>query len=344
MIDTVWMDPENNLLCCIDQNQLPEKEVILRLYEVRDVFSAIQNFSVSGGSAVGVAAAIGLYAVAVRFKDTTKKGFFYSLEKTAQLLKSSLPTSFYLSLTIDRMLSCAMENKKSSITLIKEALKKEALNIYKDDIEICKQIGINGLTVLKDGYSLLTHGNVGELSAVKYGSALAPVYVGNENGINFKVYVGETRPMLQGARLAAYELLKNEIDTTLVCDNVIADLMSKEGVDAVVVSCERVAANGDAISRAGTLGIAVLCDYYDVPFYICMPHAFIDPKYKTGPDLPAIEREPEKVNKLHFTSLIAPEGIQTYSPGVEIIPAKLITGFVTEKGVYSPKDITENIG
>ncbi len=336
MTDTVWMDTEKDLLCCIDQTRLPNEKVILYMHEAREIYSAIKRLSVRGAPAIGVAVAIGLYAACVRFEDTKKKGFFYSLERTAELLNSSRPTAVNLSWALNRMLEAAKRNKNKSVSGIKAALKTEALNIYKEDIEVCRKIGENGLSLLRDGFSVLTHCNAGALAAVRYGTALAPVYIGRENGWSFKVYADETRPLLQGARLTVYELCENGIDTTLICDNMAASLMQKGRVDAVLVGCDRVAANGDTANKIGTLGLAHIAKAYSVPFYVCAPYSTIDFSCRSGDDIVIEQREENEVTDLHFTSRITHPEARVYNPAFDVTPAELITAFITEKGIFSP--------
>lgn len=337
--DTVWMDEQNDLLCCIDQTKLPNKKVILSLYEARDTYSAIKRLAVRGAPAIGVAAAIGLYAACARFEDKETRGFLYSLEKTAELLNSSRPTAVNLSWALKRMLSVADTNSDKNIVELKAILKAEALNIYNEDIEVCKKIGENGLTLLKDGYRILTHCNAGALAAVRYGTALAPIYVGKEKGYNFKVFADETRPLLQGARLTAYELCENGIDTTLICDNMVASLMQKGMIDAVLVGCDRVAANGDAANKIGTLGVAVIAKAFSVPFYVCAPYSTIDYSCESGKDIVIEQRENTEVTELHYISPMTHPDAKVYNPAFDVTPAELITAFITEKGVFSPDKI-----
>lgn len=338
MTDTVWMDTKKDLLCFIDQTKLPNEKITCSIYEARDVYSAIKTLSVRGAPAIGVAAAIGLYCASMRFEDTTTEGFLYSLKKTAELLNSSRPTAVNLSWALNRMLAVA-EKKGGSIIELKADLKKEALKIYKEDIQVCKKIGENGLTVLKDGYRILTHCNAGALAAVRYGTALAPIYIGKEKGFRFKVYADETRPLLQGARLTAYELCENGIDTTLLCDNMAASLMQKGLVDAVLVGCDRVAANGDAANKIGTLGVAILAKHFHIPFYVCAPYSTIDFSCKSGADIVIEQRDPSEVSELHYKKKMTHPEAKVYNPAFDVTPAALITAFITEKGVFSPDGI-----
>ncbi|HAN21961.1 MAG: S-methyl-5-thioribose-1-phosphate isomerase [Clostridiales bacterium GWF2_36_10] len=339
LTDTVWMDQEKDLLCCIDQTKLPNEKVVISIYEARDTYSAIKRLAVRGAPAIGVAAAIGLYAACVRFEDKEVQGFLYSLNKTAELLNSSRPTAVNLSWALKRMLAIAENYSQSNVNNLKAVLKAEALNIYNEDIEVCRKIGENGLSLLKDGSSILTHCNAGSLAAVRYGTALAPIYIGKEKGYNFKVYADETRPLLQGARLTAYELCENGIDTTLICDNMSASLMQKGMVDAVLVGCDRVAANGDTANKIGTLGVALIAKAYSVPFYVCAPYSTIDYSCKSGEDIIIEQRDASEVMELHFINRMTHPDAKVYNPAFDVTPAELITAFITEKGVFSPKRI-----
>ena len=339
MIDTVWLDEKNDLLCIIDQTKLPSKTVILKLYDAAEIYSAIKRLSVRGAPAIGVAAAIGLYVACVRFKDRTSGEFLYSLQKTAKLISSSRPTAVNLSWALNRMQKTAEKHKDKNIGFIKSALKSEALNIYKEDIETCRRIGENGLRLLSDGDTVLTHCNAGALAAVRYGTALAPIYIGKEKGYNFKVFADETRPLLQGARLTVYELCENGIDTTLICDNMAATLMKKGKIDAILVGCDRVAKNGDTANKIGTLGVAVLAKVFSVPFYVCAPYSTIDFSCKNGDDIVIEQREAYEITDLHFSASITHKKAKVYNPAFDITPAEYITAFITEKGVFRPDKI-----
>ena len=339
MTDTVWMDTKNDLLCCIDQTRLPSERATLELHEARDIYSAIKRLSVRGAPAIGVAAAIGLYAACARFEDKETEGFLYSLGKTASLLNASRPTAVNLSWALERMLAVADRNKSKTVEKIKAALKKEALAIHSEDIAVCRKIGENGLALLKDGYSILTHCNAGALAAVRYGTALAPIYIGKEKGYSFKVFADETRPLRQGARLTAYELCENEIDTTLICDNMAASLMRKGVIDAVLVGCDRVAANGDTANKIGTLGVALIAKAFSVPFYVCAPYSTIDFTCGSGEDIVIEERDAHEVTELHYKTRMTHPAAKVYNPAFDVTPAELITAFITEKGIFSPDTI-----
>lgn len=339
MTDTVWMDAENNLLCCVDQRKLPNETAILSLYNAEDIYTAIKTLAVRGAPAIGVAAAIGLYAASSRFNETESEGFLYALKKTAEYLNSARPTAVNLSWALSRMVKAAEQNKDKSVPEIKAVLKAEALTIYNEDIAVCRRIGENGVSLLKDGFRILTHCNAGALAAVRYGTALAPIYVAKEKGFTLHVFADETRPLLQGARLTAYELCENGIDTTLICDNMAASLMQKGQIDAVFVGCDRVALNGDAANKIGTLGVAVLAKTFGVPFYVCAPFSTIDFNCPSGKDIVIEQRAPEEVTELHYKAKMTHPNAKVYNPAFDVTPAEYITAFVTEKGILKPAEL-----
>ena len=343
MTDTVWMDTENNLLCFVDQTKLPGEYSVCSVCSADEIYSAIKRLAIRGAPAIGVAAAIGLYCVSVRFEDREPQGFLKSLKETAKMLDSARPTAVNLSWALARMQKTAERAANSDIEGIKSALKKEALDIYGEDILVCKKIGQNGLSLLKNGFGILTHCNAGALAAVRYGTALAPVYAGREKGWDFKVYADETRPLLQGARLTAYELCENGIDTTLICDNMAASLMQKGVIDAVLVGCDRVAANGDTANKIGTLGLAVLARNFSVPFYVCAPFSTIDFSCKSGEEIVIEQREWSEVTELFFSSRITHPDVKVYNPAFDVTPTEMISAFITEKGVFTPEELQRGL-
>jgi len=339
MTDTVWMDTENDLLCCIDQRKLPNETTVLSLSKAEDIYFAIKTLAVRGAPAIGIAAAIGLYAVSARFHETESAGFFYALKKTADYLNAARPTAVNLSWALSRMVKTAERNIDKSVSEIKAALKAEALTIYSEDIAVCRKIGEYGVGLIKDGYRILTHCNAGALAAVRYGTALAPIYVAKEMGFTLHVFADETRPLLQGARLTAYELCANGIDTTLICDNMAASLMQKGQIDAVFVGCDRVALNGDATNKIGTLGVAVLAKTFGVPFYVCAPFSTVDFACPTGANIVIEQRAPEEVTELHYKQRMTHPKVKVYNPAFDVTPAEYITAFVTEKGILKPAEL-----
>lgn len=336
MYETVNLDQERNALAILDQTLLPSEEKMLYLTTQEEIFTAISRLQVRGAPAIGDAAAIGLYLASLDIEETDKEAFFLKLRRAKDYLASSRPTAVNLFWALDRMEHRALEEKGRSICEIRQALKEEALRIREEDIDCCRAIGEYGRGLLRPGDGILTHCNAGALATAKYGTATAPIYRAQEEGYHLKVYVDETRPLLQGARLTAYELQKAGVDVTLICDNMAAALMQQKKVQAVLVGCDRVAANGDTANKIGTSAVAILAKYYSIPFYVCAPFSTIDPKCPTGAQIPVEERAPEEITQMWYQKKMAPEGIGVYNPAFDVTDHQLITAFITEKGIFYP--------
>ena len=331
MKDTVWLDEENDLLMYIDQTKLPNHESVCACNDAFELCDIIKRLSIRGAPAIGVGAAIGLYAAAKRFEDETEDGFLYSFRKTA----------VNLAYGVERMQKCAENSKGLGVEGIKSALKKEAIDIYNEDIETCKMIGIYGDTLIKDGMGILTHCNAGALATVRYGTALSPIYVANENGKKLRVYADETRPLLQGARLTAYELCENRIDVTLQCDNMVSSLMSQGLIDMVLVGADRVAANGDTANKIGTSGVAIIAKHYNIPFYVCAPFSTIDFNCKNGDEIIIEQRDGREVTEMHYTAPMSHKNVKVYNPAFDVTKSELITAIITEKGIFKSNELSK---
>ena len=326
---------EQDRLIILDQTKLPEITEFLSLEKVEDVWDAIFQLKVRGAPAIGIAAAYGLY-VAVKDQDFSSfEEFMNFFKRQHDYLASSRPTAVNLFWALKRMDAKASSMKDRSISDIKNALLQEAHDIRNEDEEMCRAIGENALTLFKDGVSMLTHCNAGGLATSQYGTALAPMYLAKERGWDIKVFADETRPLLQGARLTTWELFHAGIDVTLICDNMAAVVMSKGWVDAVIVGCDRVAANGDTANKIGTYGLAVLAKAHNIPFYIAGPTSTFDIETATGKDIPIEERH-EKEITAGFGKRTAPEGVKVFNPAFDVTPADLITAIITEKGILKP--------
>lgn len=334
--ETVDLDEQEGALVIIDQTKLPGEVKILHLKEQKDIWQAIYLLQVRGAPAIGVAAAFGLYLAAREIEAADWETFAPALHKAKEYLNSSRPTAVNLSWALNRMERVAEENKEKSILAIKELLRKEALAIKAEDVWMCRQIGEYGLTLLKDGDGVLTHCNAGQLATSKYGTALAPIHLGRERGMNFKVFCDETRPLLQGARLSAFELLADGVDTTVICDNMASQVMKNGWVNAVFVGCDRVAANGDACNKIGTSGVAILAKYYGIPFYVLGPTSTIDMSIEKGADIVIEQRPPEEVTEMWYQQPMAPKGVKVYNPAFDVTSHELIAGIVTEYGIARP--------
>jgi methylthioribose-1-phosphate isomerase len=334
--DTVALDDEKDALVIIDQTQLPGKVEILSLTKLEDIRRAIYLLQVRGAPAIGVAAAIGVYLAAKAINADNFDRFYAEFKKAKDYLASARPTAVNLFWALGRMDSFALENKTLSIPALKEALRSEALRIRDEDIEVCRSIGEHGLTLLKDGEGILTHCNAGQLATVRYGTALAPIHLGRERGMNFRVFTDETRPLLQGARLSSFECLADGVDTTVICDNMASQVMKNKWVQIVFVGCDRVAANGDAANKIGTSGVAILANYYKIPFYVCAPTSTIDMSIACGDEIPIEQRPAAEVTEMWYKERMAPEGVKVFNPAFDVSPAPLITGIITEYGIARP--------
>ncbi len=330
---TVNFDRETGELILLDQTLLPGEVRFLRLRDPQAIWEAIHVLRVRGAPALGVPAGFGIYIAANNSQATNYADFARDFAQAKQYLASSRPTAVNLFWALDRMEARVVASKDKPVDAIKQDLLEEAFAIKDEDTAMCRAIGENGLTVLKPGMGLLTHCNAGQLAASKYGTALAPVYVGQEKGYNFKVFADETRPLLQGARLTAFELFTAGIDVTLICDNMAATVMQKGWIDAVLVGCDRVAANGDAANKIGTCGVAILAKHYGIPLYVLGPTSTIDMRCPSGKDIVIEERKPEEVTKLWYEKPMAPEGVKVFNPAFDVTPQELITGIVTEHGI-----------
>ncbi len=327
---------EDNQLKIIDQTRLPLETVWLTLETRESVWEAIRLLQVRGAPAIGVAAGYGAY-ISVRDSKAADSDLFLSeLKDVCEYLNSSRPTAVNLSWALKRMLACGESHRGKSVDAIKEALRVEAELIRSEDEASCKSLGEYGLSLLKPGMGLLTHCNAGALATARYGTALSPMILGQERGYNFKVFADETRPLLQGARLTAWELFHAGVDVTLICDNMASIVMKNGWVDAVLVGCDRMAANGDGANKIGTSGVAILAKEYGIPFYMFVPSSTIDLSMKTGAEIPIELREGSEIASMWYKKEMAPVGVKTYNPAFDVTDAKYITAVVTEKGIAYP--------
>ncbi len=338
--DTVALDDGDNALVIIDQTLLPGRVELLRLRTAGEMREAVASLRVRGAPAIGVAAAYAIYLLAKGIDTEDFHEFYEKFRKYKQFLNSSRPTAVNLSWALDRMERALLDAHNAdggaSILRIKEILRDEACNIQREDIEICRAIGVHGLSLVKPGDGILTHCNAGKLAASRYGTATAPIYLGHERGYGFRVYADETRPLLQGARLTAFELQSAGIDVTLICDDMSGTLMRQGRIDAVFVGCDRVAANGDVANKIGTCLVAAAARQYGVPFYVCAPTSTIDFDTAEGGDIVIEERDPSEVTEMWYRDAIAPAGVKVYNPAFDVTDAGLVTAIVTEYGVIRP--------
>lgn len=338
MIDTIRY--EEGVIHLIDQTQLPTQLEVIEINNVKECWDAIRVLKVRGAPAIGIAAAYGVYIAVKDSKEDTFDGFYKEFKEASDYLATSRPTAVNLFWALERMEKILQDNKDQTIDEIKSALEKEAILIHKEDEETCRKIGENGLDVLKDGMTVLTHCNAGRLATAKYGTALAPIYVAKEEGMDIKVFADETRPLLQGSRLTAFELMEAGVDVTLITDNMAAMVMGEGKIDAVIVGTDRVAANGDVANKIGTYGVALLAKAHNIPFYVAGPLSTIDLDTPTGAEIPIEERDPQEIIK-GFGNQTAPTNVKVYSPAFDVTPSELVTGIITEKGIATaPYDVS----
>lgn len=331
--ETVDIDLQTKELVIIDQTKLPYSTEIIRLSTAKEIWDAIYLLQVRGAPAIGVAAAFGIYILATQIEEEEFALFYEKFTEQKKYLDSSRPTAVNLSWALNRMDQVCVANQDKPYKELLEILEKEALAIKEEDTWVCKMIGEYGLSLVKPGDGILTHCNAGQLATSKYGTATAPIYLGQERGYNFHVFADETRPLLQGARLTAYELHSSGVDVTLICDNMSAMVMKKGWVQAVFVGCDRVAANGDTANKIGTSVVAAVAKQYNVPFYVCAPTSTIDMSLEHGDLIPIEERKPEEVTEMWYKERMAPEGVKVFNPAFDVTDHALITGIVTEYGV-----------
>lgn len=331
--ETVALDEEKKALVIIDQTKLPCETVLLELTDIKDIWNAIYLLQVRGAPAIGVAAAIGIYLAAEKIQAADYSEFYMQFKKAKDYLDTARPTAVNLSWALNRMEQICIRNQDKPVAQIKELLHTEAVEIKREDIRVCRTIGEYGLSLVKPGDGLLTHCNAGQLATSKYGTATAPMYLGQEKGYHFKIFADETRPLLQGARLTAYELQAAGLDVTLICDNMSATVMKNGWVNAVFVGCDRVAANGDTANKIGTSVVAAVAKYYGVPVYICAPTSTIDMNLKDGSQIPIEQRPAEEITEMWYEKRMAPSGVKVFNPCFDVTDHELISAIVTEYGI-----------
>ncbi|KUP07858.1 methylthioribose-1-phosphate isomerase [Bacillus coahuilensis p1.1.43] len=318
----------------LDQTKLPLTVEYIYLLTIEDVWESIHSLKVRGAPAIGITAAFGLALWAKSYDGLNMEEFLKRLKKQRYYLSSSRPTAVNLFWALDRMVA-SVEGVKTVIEA-KGTLLSEAFSIQKEDEEICKRIGEYGIELFKDGDTILTHCNAGGIATAKYGTALAPFYIGKEKGVSLSVYATETRPLLQGGRLTVWELQNAGVDVTLITDNMVAHTIQTKNVQAIIVGADRVAANGDTANKIGTLGLAILAKEYGIPFYVAAPLSTVDLDIRTGEDIPIEQRHASEVTHI-YGQQIAPEGIKVFNPAFDVTPSKYITAIITESGVLTNK-------
>ncbi len=317
----------------IDQTLLPMKFKYISCGDVRALWRAIRSLQVRGAPAIGIAGALGIVLGIKNSKIASGKELSRRIDKIAGYLASSRPTAVNLFWALERMKRVARENSSEPPAWIKKLLFKEAQKIIAEDKAACRRMARFGAGLVKNGDTILTHCNAGGLATADYGTALGVLFEARRQGKRIKVYADETRPLLQGARLTTWELMREGIDTTLICDNMAASLMAKGKIDKVFVGADRIARNGDAANKIGTYSVAVLAKYHKIPFYVVAPLSTFDRDIATGKDIPIEERAPDEVRSIGG-KFIAPRKVKVYNPAFDVTPNKLITAIVTEKGIF----------
>lgn len=340
MVPTVeW---QNGAVRLLDQSRLPEHVEFLDCRDVDTVVQAIRELKVRGAPAIGVTAAMGIALGAQSIAATDYQGFATALFAICDRLAAARPTAVNLFWAIERMRQKVAALRTESVAAIKQALMKESQAILDEDIALCKAMGRHGAALIATGQTVLTHCNAGALATAGYGTALGVIRAAWEQGKKIQVIADETRPVLQGARLTAWELMQDKIPVTLITDNMAGSLMRQGKIHLCVVGADRIAANGDVANKIGTYSVAVLAKAHGIPFYVAAPYSTIDLKTKTGAEIPIEQRNALEVTTIHGSHPVAPKGVVVYNPAFDVTPAELVTGIITERGVFKPHEIAQH--
>lgn len=330
-VDTIsW---KNGKVRFIDQTLLPGKLKFVESDSVERLWTAIKRLEVRGAPAIGIAGALGAVLAAYSARSSSVSIFLRDLRAGMKYLASSRPTAVNLFWALDNMARVADANSDKDVGAIRKLLLKEALRMLEDDKASCRAMARYGASLVKSGDAILTHCNAGGLATADYGTALGVMFESKRLGKKIRVYADETRPLLQGSRLTAWELMNEGIETTLICDNMAASLMAKGKIDKIFVGADRIASNGDTANKIGTYSVAVLAKYHGVPFYVVAPASTFDLKIKTGREIPIEERDPDEVRAV-MGKQVAPKNVKVYNPAFDVTPSGLITAIVTDKGIF----------
>ena len=335
-LNVVRLSEDEKSVVILDQTKLPNHEEYLDLEDAESMWNAIKLLQVRGAPAIGVFAGYALAVLAGQIADLPRKEFLEMLQKQADYLNSSRPTAVNLSWALKRQMEKAEKCKENYCHEIARTLIQEAKRIDAENLEMNRKIAEYGVTLIKDGDGILTHCNAGYLACLGYGTATAPMYMAQEKGMHIHVYSDETRPLLQGARLTSFELAKSGVPVTSICDN-MASLVMKEGkIQAVMVGCDRIAANGDFANKIGTSGVAILAKYYHIPFYTLGPSSTIDFSTKTGSDIHIEQRDPDEIRSMWYKEPMILREVDCYNPSFDVTDHSLLTAIVTERGIVYP--------
>lgn len=322
----------------LEQRLLPEKIEYLKCDDYEKVALAIENLSIRGAPAIGIASAMAVVLACKKINALSGKELYEELKPVFQRLLNTRPTAVNIKWAIERIETLIKDNIHLSANKLKNLIKNEAIKIHEEDLEINKKIGHYALPLFKDCCTVMTYCNAGALATGGYGTATAPMYLAKEKGIKFRVIACETRPVLQGARITSFELMQAGIDVTLIPDNTAGVLLKKGMVDFVIVGTDRTVKNGDVANKIGTYSLAVLCKENKVPFYVAAPVSSIDLTIQTGDNIPIEQRNPDEVTTIKNIK-IAPEGVKVINMAFDVTPAKYVTAIITEKGAFLPKHI-----
>lgn len=334
MIDKLEYTNKHELIF-LDQTLLPLKEKYLKTKSYKDVAEAIQKLRIRGAPLIGIAAAYGVVMGVHHYDTDNRKNFEIHFYKVTETLRTSRPTAKNLFYALDRMVKVFEENIEKDFVEIEDLLLREADAIYDEDAEMCKRIGVNGSELIGEKMTILTHCNAGELATGGIGTALGIIYTARDQGKDIFVYADETRPLLQGSRLTAYELAENEIDFDIIIDSMAANLMKDEVIDCVIVGADRIASNGDVVNKVGSYSLAVNCAFHKIPFYVAAPGSTIDFDIAEGKNIEIEERSTDEVTKVNGEKITS-QDFSALNPAFDLVPHELVTAIITEYKVHYP--------
>jgi methylthioribose-1-phosphate isomerase len=334
-IDHIRLSADERSVIILDQTLLPNEVKYITLETPEQMYEAVKALRVRGAPALGIFAGFALYALA-NSRGGSARDIRECIRANAEYLSSSRPTAVNLSWAAGRMAGVCEKNPDAAAPELLSLLRRECQDILDGDIAMCTAISENGLALLHDGDGILTHCNAGPIATSRYGTAIGPMLLGRERGMNFHVFADETRPLLQGARLTSWELHNAGVDVTLICDNMASSLMKTGQVKFCFVGCDRVAANGDAANKIGTSGVAILARHYGIPFYVLGPSSTVDMSTPTGDDIEIELRDPEEIKTMWYKKPMAPAGVKCWNPSFDVTDHELISGIITEKGICRP--------
>lgn len=335
-IDNVRLSDDGRAVRILDQSLLPNETIYLELQTPEELYEAIATLRVRGAPAIGIFAGYALYVLALQTKATSYADFLAECQKNRDYLNSSRPTAVNLRHMLDRVLAVGQSMPCADISAIQDAMGQMAKAIHEEDIAMCTAISEYGLSLVKAGDGILTHCNAGPLATSRYGTGLGPLFLAQERGIPLHAFCDETRPLLQGARLTAYELQRAGIDCTLICDNMASLVMKQGKINACFVGCDRVARNGDTANKIGTSGVAILAKHYGIPFYVLGPSSTIDFTCPDGDHIPIELRDGAEIKEKFFSKPSSLPEVKCYNPAFDVTDHELITAIVTEKGICYP--------